>query len=199
MDEHSNQGTDPRGRIPGISRRYLLKAAAGASVLAACGESFGTMLEVNGRKIPSSGETLPLIGLGTWQTFDVGASAAARKPLAEVLSEFVTLGGRLVDSSPMYGNSEQVVGDLAAQTGVQKKLFIATKVWTRGEQAGIEQMNRSIQLFRAPVIDLMQVHNLVDVDTHLRTLRGWKDQRRVRYIGVTHYHSGAYVDVERIM
>ncbi len=189
-----------RPEKPSLSRRELFRLAGGALALAACGEVSGTMpRSVIERAIPSSGEKLPVVGMGTWQTFDVGASASARKPLEEVLTEFVRLGGRLIDSSPMYGNSEEVAGDLAKKAGVHEKLFIATKVWTSGRQAGIEQMERSATLLQAPRIDLMQVHNLVDVDTHLATLRKWKEAGRIRYIGVTHYHSGAYDDVERIM
>ncbi|HUF17591.1 MAG TPA: aldo/keto reductase [Thermoanaerobaculia bacterium] len=183
-----------------LSRRELLAMAAGAAALAACGDVSATMpRSVIKRGIPSTGEKLPVIGMGTWQTFDVGTSGAARKPLEAVLSEFVRLGGRLIDSSPMYGNSERVAGDLAKKTGVLAQLFVATKVWTSGEKAGIEQMERSAQLLQTPRIDLMQVHNLVDVDTHLATLRRWKDAERIRYIGVTHYHSGAYDHVERVM
>lgn len=134
------------------------------------------------------------IGLGTWQTFDVGASASERKPLSEVLSLFVKLRGQVVDSSPMYGRSEQVVGDLAVQLGVRDKLFMATKVWTTGRAAGIAQMEASERKLRGKV-DLMQVHNLQDADTHLETLRRWKSEGRIRYLGITHYHSGAYDDL----
>ena len=125
------------------------------------------------RTIPSTGEAIPIIGLGTWQTFDVGASDAARKPLKEVLSLFVQLGGRVVDSSPMYGRSESVLGDIAVSLGLRNKLFLATKVWTSGAAAGISQMEQSERLLRGK-IDLMKVHNLVDADTHLKTLRRWK-------------------------
>jgi diketogulonate reductase-like aldo/keto reductase len=134
------------------------------------------------------------IGLGTWQTFDVGSSAAERKPLAEVLSLFVKLGGQVVDSSPMYGRSEEVLGSLATELGVREKLFMATKVWTSGRAAGIAQMEASERKLRGKV-DLMQVHNLLDADTHLETLRRWKAEGRIRAIGITHYHSGAYDDL----
>ena len=126
------------------------------------------------RKIPSSGELLPAIGLGTSRTFDVGRSAAEGAPLEEVMSSFVGLGGKLVDSSPMYGNAEEVVGDLAAKLDIRPRLFLATKVWTSGKQAGIEQMEDSMRKLRSGRIDLMQVHNLLDVDTHLDTLEAWK-------------------------
>jgi diketogulonate reductase-like aldo/keto reductase len=163
--------------------------------LDAAGES-STMLT---RAIPSSGEKLPVIGLGTWQTFDVGPSAAEREPLAQVLSLFVKLGGRVIDSSPMYGHSEEVIGDLVAKLRLREQLFLATKVWTRGQEAGLESMERSLVRLQTKRVDLMQVHNLVDVATHLKTLREWKAQGRIRYLGVTHYESGAFAEVEKVL
>lgn len=151
------------------------------------------------RRIPSSGENLPVIGLGTWQTFDVGPSPAERAPLEAVLRTFVEMDGKMIDSSPMYGNSEEVAGDLAAQLGMRPRLFVATKVWTSGKEEGISQMEESMRLLRADPIDLMQVHNLVDVNTHLETLKGWKRDGRVRYIGVTHYTASRHDDVARVM
>jgi diketogulonate reductase-like aldo/keto reductase len=149
------------------------------------------------RPIPKTGETIPVIGLGTWATFDVGASAAERKPLQEVLAEFSRAGGRVIDSSPMYGNSEAVMGDLSNQLGLRAKLFMATKVWTQGKDAGVRQMQDSMRKLRAEKMDLMQVHNLVDADTHLQTLTKWQQEGRVRYVGVTHHTSSAYEAVER--
>ncbi len=146
------------------------------------------------RAIPSTGEKLPAIGVGTWQTFDVGGDAAARSPLREVLK---LLNGNVVDSSPMYGSSESVAGDLIAELGVRDRLFIATKVWTSGRDAGIRQMEDSFRRLRVERMDLMQVHNLVDVATHTGTLKDWKQKGRVRYIGITHYTSSAYAEVER--
>jgi len=151
------------------------------------------------RPIPSSGETIPAVGLGTWQTFDVGASAAAREPLREVLKRFVALGGRVIDSSPMYGAAEAVVGELASALGIVDSLFVATKVWTSGREAGIAQMEQSLRLLRKKPLDLMQVHNLVDWRTHLATLRGWKQAGRVRYVGVTHYTASGYDELERVL
>ncbi|HEY7220737.1 MAG TPA: aldo/keto reductase [Candidatus Binatia bacterium] len=151
------------------------------------------------KSIPKTGERLPVIGLGTWQTFDVGSDRSARQPLKSVLREFVRLGGTVIDSSPMYGKSESVTGDLAAELGVQKKLFLATKVWTSGRDAGIRQMEESFRRLRAERMDLMQVHNLVDYRTHLATLRHWKEQGKVRYIGVTHYTESAYDDLARVL
>ncbi|HEV7766031.1 MAG TPA: aldo/keto reductase [Thermoanaerobaculia bacterium] len=143
-------------------------------------------------------DRLPIIGLGTWQTFDVGTSEAARKPLEDVLAAFVQLGGRVVDSSPMYGRSEEVLGDLAVKLSVRDKLWMATKVWTNGRAAGIAQMQDSERKLRGRV-DLMQVHNLVDVDTHLETLREWKAKGRIKAIGITHYTSSAYNDVATVL
>lgn len=136
------------------------------------------------------------IGLGTWQTFDVPRSA--RAPLRDVLAEFVRLGGAVVDSSPMYGRSEEVLGELAADLGVRDKLFVATKVWTSGRAAGISQMEDSERKLRGRV-DLMQVHNLLDADTHLATLREWKRAGRIRYLGITHYTSSAYDALMRVL
>lgn len=146
------------------------------------------------RPIPASAEALPVIGVGTWQTFDAGNDAAARAPLREVLR---LLDGNVVDSSPMYGSSESVAGDLIAELGMRKRLFVATKVWTSGRAEGIRQMETSFRRLRVERMDLMQVHNLVDAATHTATLKDWKKQGRVRYIGVTHYTASAYPEVER--
>jgi diketogulonate reductase-like aldo/keto reductase len=151
------------------------------------------------KKIPTTQEDLPIVGVGTWQTFDAGNDPAARAPLAGVLKVFADAGGRIVDSSPMYGSSESVAGDLIAQLGLRERLFIATKVWTSGRAEGISQMNDSFRRLRVDRMDLMQVHNLVDVATHTKTLQEWKKQGRVRYIGITHYSSSAYAEVERWM
>lgn len=151
------------------------------------------------RAIPSSGEKLPVIGLGTWQAFDVDLTSDNRRQLEDVLSLFVKLGGRVIDTSPMYGRAEDLIGELTSALGIQNTIFLATKVWTRGQENGIKSMERSMTLLRAKRIDLMQVHNLVDVQTQLATLREWKAQGRIRYLGITHYEAGAFVDVEKIM
>ena len=142
---------------------------------------------------------LPVVGLGTYQSFDVGVSAAERNPLKEVLRLFVEQGGKLIDSSPMYGPSESVVGDLAADLGITGRVFMATKVWTSGRESGIGQMQESLRRMRVPRMDLMQIHNLLDWKTHLATLKQWKTDGRIRYIGITHYHAGAYAELERLM
>ncbi len=148
------------------------------------------------KPIPSTGEAIPVIGVGTWQTFDVGVDPKARAPLREVLK---LLDKNIIDSSPMYGTSETVAGDLIAELGLRDKLFMATKVWTSGRDAGIQQMETSFKRLRVERMDLMQVHNLVDVATHTKTLQQWKEQKRVRYIGITHYTASAYAEVERAL
>lgn len=152
------------------------------------------------RPIPRSGEMLPAVGVGTWQTFDVGPKAPERAELKEVLRLLVEGGGSVVDSSPMYGKAEGVVGDLSAELGLRERLFFATKVWTSGRDSGIRQMEDSFRLMRAGSrMDLMQVHNLLDLSTHSKTLRDWKKSGRLRYIGITHYHEGAHAELERIV
>ncbi len=151
------------------------------------------------RRVPKTGEAIPAVGLGTWQVFDVATDAKEKAQAEETLKAFVEVGGRVIDSSPMYGSSESVTGELAAALGVGAKLFVATKVWTSGRQAGIRQMEESMRKLRVERLDLMQVHNLVDASTHLATLREWKTAGRVRYLGVTHYHAGAHADLEKII
>jgi diketogulonate reductase-like aldo/keto reductase len=154
--------------------------------------------EILTRKIPVTGEALPAVGLGTWQTFDV-AGASEKEPLREVLRTLVDKGGKVVDSSPMYGRSEEVVGDLSTEMGINQKLFIATKVWTNGKENGIRQMNDSFRLMRREKIDLMQIHNLTDWETHLKTLREWKEKGKIKYIGITHYTEGAHERIASII
>ena len=178
-----------------LSRRAFLALMAAAAGAGGASSAAGAPIL---RPIPASKDMLPVIGLGTWQTFDVGAGAE-REPLRRVLQRFVELGGRVVDSSPMYGRAESVVGELAAEIGLRDKLFVATKVWTSGREAGIAQMDESLRRLRAARLDLMQVHNLVDWRTHLRTLADWKRSGRVRYLGVTHYTAGAYGELEQVM
>ncbi len=151
------------------------------------------------RSIPSSGEQLGIIGCGTWQTFDVGAAAEDRKRLADVLQVLFDAGGSVVDSSPMYGRSEAVTGDLLTQLGMHERAFVATKVWTRGATEGVRQMEDSMRLLQHKRIELMQIHNLVDWRTHLKTLRGWKESGRIKYLGITHYTESAFGELEAIM
>jgi len=151
------------------------------------------------RPIPATGESLPVVGVGTWQTFDAGTDAARRAELREVLKVLAAAGARVVDSSPMYGSSEAVAGDLVHELGVRERLFVATKVWTRGRDEGLRQMEESFRRLRVERMDLMQVHNLSDVGVQTKTLQEWKEKGRIRYIGITHYTSSAYPDVERAL
>jgi diketogulonate reductase-like aldo/keto reductase len=176
-------------------RRRTLGALAG---LAVAGKARAREA-MHARPIPASGEKLPVIGVGTWQTFDVGGDAAARAALQEVLRVFFAGGGRVVDSSPMYGSSEAVVGDLCQALGICEPLFMASKVYTQGREEGIRGMRRSIERMRAGSMDLMQVHNLLDVEVHTPALLEAKAAKRVRYIGITHYTSHAYPEVERLL
>jgi diketogulonate reductase-like aldo/keto reductase len=183
-----------------ISRRGWLKRAAAIAVggrmpLGHAADS-PRLLE---RLIPRTGEPIPAVGLGTWQVFDVAGNANELAQARDALKTFVDLGGRVVDSSPMYGSSESVTGQLATELGVKPKLFVATKVWTSGREAGVRQMEDSMRKLRVERLDLMQVHNLVDAGSHLATLREWKKAGRVRYLGVTHYHAGAHTDLEKII
>ena len=150
------------------------------------------------RRIPSSGEEIPVIGLGTSGPFEVGEARAERAPLAEVLEAFFAAGARLIDTSPMYSTAERVLGELLTDS-MRRHAFIATKVWTRGERAGIEQMTQSAQLLRREHLDLIQVHNLLDLDTQLKTLHSWKEAGRVRYVGVTHYTVSAQAELARAL
>jgi diketogulonate reductase-like aldo/keto reductase len=151
------------------------------------------------RPIPVSGETIPVVGLGTWRTFDAGNSKEKRTALLEVLKTLVKKGASVIDSSPMYGSSEMVVGDLSHQLNIRSKLFLATKVWTNGKMDGIRQMTESFQKMKTSAMDLMQVHNLVDVHTHLKTLRSWKDEGKIKYIGITHYIPDVYPEIIRLI
>ncbi|HEU4623636.1 MAG TPA: aldo/keto reductase [Steroidobacteraceae bacterium] len=169
--------------------------AASASLAGARAAAAGPLLT---RKIPSSGESIPALGLGTSGAFEVGDSPKEREPLKEVLRAFFAAGARLIDTSPMYSTAETVLGDLLTPS-MHEHVFLATKVWTRGEAEGIEQMKHSAQVLKHPKLDLIQVHNLLDLDTHLKTLRAWKDEGRVRYIGVTHFTVSAHSDLEKVI
>ncbi|MBI5612945.1 MAG: aldo/keto reductase [Gammaproteobacteria bacterium] len=187
---------DPTGFTRREALRLLL--AGGASLAAGRAAAVPDNRQLM-RAIPKTGESIPAVGLGTSRTFEVGSSEAARTGPREVLQAFAEAGGRVVDTSPMYGEAETVVGDLAQQLHLAGKLFLATKVWTRGRDDGIRQMEASFQRLRTTRMDLMQIHNLLDWQTHLKTLRAWKEQGRVRYIGITHYTESAYDDLAKVL
>jgi aryl-alcohol dehydrogenase-like predicted oxidoreductase len=151
------------------------------------------------RSIPATGEPLPALGLGTYSAFDAGGSEAARNPLRQVLQGLVSAGGSVVDSSPMYGRAEGVVGDLHTELQLRPRLFLATKVWTSGRDAGMRQIEESMRRMRTDALDLLQIHNLLDWHTHTATLQQLKADGRVRYIGVTHYHAGAHGELEKVL
>jgi aryl-alcohol dehydrogenase-like predicted oxidoreductase len=151
------------------------------------------------RPIPNSREQLSVIGCGTYRGFDVSSQTAACARLHQVLAALFAAGGSVIDSSPMYGKAEAVAGDLLAESNAHTKAFIATKVWTRGREAGIAQMENSFKLLKTDKIDLMQIHNLLDWKIHLPTLRKWKEAGRIRYLGITHYTASAFADLEAVM
>ncbi|NBB09730.1 aldo/keto reductase [Pseudomonas sp. SLFW] len=196
-----------------FTRRRLLTLAAGVSAAlvfdsaAADADSLSpaaTPGTQGGRKmltrnIPSSGEALPMIGVGTYRGFDVAPGSDEYKALPHVLDELFMAGGTVIDSSPMYGRAEQTTGELLSIHQPRSPAFLATKVWTRGKREGIAQMEDSFRLLQTDRIDLMQIHNLLDWKTHLPTLREWKQKGRIRYIGITHYTSSAYDEVEAVL
>lgn len=175
-----------------MNRRNCLQRLKAMGLLSIGANWMNAQQAIIKRSIQSTGEELPVIGLGTWQTFDVAASAPERESLKQVLTTLYEKGGRVVDSSPMYGRSEAVVGELSTTLKVNEKLFFATKVWTNGRERGIEQMNDSFRLMRREKIELMQIHNLVDWETHIKTLRRWKEEGKIKYIGLTHYADSAH-------
>lgn len=181
-----------------VDRRQLLIGTG--ALLGAPARAAARGAAMHTREIPSSGEAMPVVGFGTWQTFDIGTARDERAQRREVLEALLAAGGRMIDSSPMYGRSEAVVGDLLAEMGARDRAFLATKVWTSGEKAGLSQMQASADRMRAgKAIDLMQIHNLVDWRTHLRSLRMGKEAGRYRYIGITHYTVPALDDLAAIL
>ena len=177
---------------------------AGAAALAGCSRrtaaaQAGATPSMLRRAIPSSGEQIPVIGLGTWQAFDLSPGDADWAQAGEALQAFSDHGGKLVDSSPMYGRAEGAIGALVTERHLRPKLFLATKVWTQGREAGVRQMENSLRLLRTPMVDLMQVHNLLDLEAHLPTLATWKADGWIRYVGATHYTEGGYPALEAAM
>ena len=191
----------------GYSRRRLLTLAAGVSAVFTFDRALATATSsaasggqaMQTRAIPSSSESLPVVGLGTYRGFDVAPGDPAYRQLPAVLDELFAKGGTVVDSAPMYGRAEETTGELLSIHEPRSPAFLATKVWTRGRKEGIAQMEQSFSLLRTERIDLMQIHNLLDWQTHLPTLREWKEQGRIRYIGITHYTSSAYEEVEAVL
>ena len=151
------------------------------------------------RPIGRTGDSVPVIGMGSSNTFDVGVAPDERAPLLDVLRELAGAGGSVVDTSPMYGRSEGVLGDLIEELGVRPKLWIATKVWTKGREAGEQQIGASMRELRVKRLELLQIHNLLDWQVHMPTLRALREQGKVKYLGVTHYRADAHADLERVL
>jgi len=185
-----------------IDRRTAVKlmAAATAAALAPSGITAAEVQEkMTTRKVPSSGEEIPVVGMGSSDTFDVGDDPASREGLRGVLRSLVEGGGRVIDTSPMYGRAESVLGDLIDELGLGSKLWYATKVWTRGREAGAQQIDESFARLRTKTLDLLQIHNLLDWREHVPTLRALQAAGRVRYSGITHYRADAHADLERVL
>src|SRR4051812_36658256 len=183
-----------------FSRRATLKIlAAGAITTMTHSTASHAATPLIKRNIPRTGETLPVIGLGTYIVLDVPPAAPELVELKEVLTTFTGAGAKLIDSSPMYGRAEAVVGELLSATKLRNDVFLATKVWTSGRDSGVRQMRDSLRVMRTQKIDLMQVHNLLDLATHTKTLNEWKAAGTLRYTGITHYHSGAYPELEKLL
>lgn len=186
----------------GMSRAAFVRLAIGAGAAAMTGlpaVPAGAAGKMQRRTVPKTGVPIPVVGFGTWQTFDVGADEAERAPKRDVLKILLEAGGSMIDTSPMYGRAESVVGDLLADIGARGSAFIATKVWTEGRDSGIAQMRASLAKLRTPRIELMQVHNLVDWEAHLDTLAGWKADGIVDHVGITHYTPQAFDRLARVM
>ena len=179
------------------NRRKVLATAAAMGILPSVG--FTEERHMISRPIPSSGEQLPAIGLGTYSVFDISSTAEDIAIPQAIVDLLLGEGGSVIDTSPMYNRSEKVIGNVIAAGSPRDAMFIATKVWTNGRDAGIEQMNRSAQLMNTDVIDLMQVHNLRDTDIHMKTIRDWQQSGRIRYNGLTHYTESAFNRLETAM
>lgn len=178
-----------------MDRRSFVAAAS--ALLAA--PSVRAQSAILRRPIPRSGELIPAVGMGTWLTFDVGAAPAERAQRRRVLDEFFAAGGGMIDSSPMYGRAEKVVGDLLKQVPHAGRLFAATKIWTAFDRVGRAQMDESLKLWGLARFDLQQIHNLLNWRGHIRSLREWKAEGRVRYIGITTSHGRAHDELEDVL
>ena len=181
------------------NRRELLKAGIGVGASILLPPTLGLAESLIQRKIPSTGESLPVIGIGTARRYEAVTTEAERAPLREVLRQFKETGGRVIDTAPSYGTAETVVGDLMAELKIRESLFIATKLGVRGHDAGIEQLEQSFKRLRTPKIDLIAVHNLQDTQTQLGTLRQWKQAGRIRYIGITTSFERQHQEFEQTM
>jgi diketogulonate reductase-like aldo/keto reductase len=191
-------------RTNSIDRRTAVKlvaaaAAAAAAAIAPPGITAVKPGTMTTRKVPGSGEDIPVIGMGSSNTFDVGSASAERAPLGEVLRALVAGGGTVIDSSPMYGRAETVIGDLVHDLALQPRLWLATKVWTRGREAGAAQIEQSYARLRTGRLELLQIHNLLDWREHVPTIRALQASGKLRYSGITHYRADAHAELERVL
>jgi len=181
------------------SRRELLKGGIGVGASIFLAPPLALADSLIQRKIPSTGESLPVIGIGTARRYEAVTSEAERAPLREVLRQFAEMGGKVIDTAPSYGTAETVVGDLVAELKIRESLFLATKLGVHGRDAGIAQLEQSFKRLRTPTIDLIAVHNLQDTQTQLRTLRQWKQAGRIRYVGITTSFERQHQEFEQTM
>ncbi len=179
------------------NRREFMLAAGAATLLPATVKAEERSMIA--RTIPTSGETLPVLGIGTYDVFDHASTPEAVARSQEIVDILLGEGGSVIDTSPMYNRSERVIGDIVAAGSPRDAMFIATKVWIDGKESGIQQMEESARLMNTETIDLMQVHNLRDTDVHMDTIRDWQDQGRIRYNGLTHYTASAHSRLESAM
>lgn len=179
------------------NRRDILGAAVAIGISPPLSYSESEKMLI--KPIPGTDESLPVIGLGTYDVFDVRGSREEIETRRQIVDTLVDNGGKLIDTSPMYNRSERIIGEILQASGNRDELFLATKVWTNGKSSGETQMRRSAELMNAGVIDLMQVHNLRDTDVHMATIRAWQHDGRIRYNGITHYTASAYRSLERAM
>jgi aryl-alcohol dehydrogenase-like predicted oxidoreductase len=183
-----------------LTRRDLVRWIAGGAIAAALpARADQPARTMTTRTMPGSREAIPVIGMGSSNTFDVGVSDAERAPLREVLRSLADAGGTVIDTSPMYGRAEQTIGDLVAAFGLRSRLWFATKVWTRGREAGERQIAESFRRLRTDRLELLQIHNLLDWREHLPTIRSMQQQQKVRYSGITHYRADAHEELERVL
>ena len=185
---------------PDDNRRAFLRLGAGLAALPLARPAPGANNPaILTRPIPASGEPLPIIGLGSWLTFDVGLSEHGRARSAEIIRAFLLRGGGLIDSSPMYGSAEAVIGAALQRLGPAPGLFAASKVWIVGRALGVYQMEQSRALWQTPRFDLMQIHNMLNWRAHIETLKAWRAQGRVRYIGITTSHGRRHARLEQAL
>lgn len=182
------------------SRRTVLKVVGVSSLTPSMAlQAIDAKNYMTRRIIPSTGELLPVIGLGTSRVFDTNLSEKSLNPRKEIVKALLDHGGSLIDTSPMYGRAEEVTGKIAQDLKINDRLFLATKVWIEGKEAGEIQMNASSKKLNKAVIDLMQIHNLLDWKTHIKTLYEWKEQGKINYIGISHFRSNAFNQIEKII